>query len=1055
MTAQNGLKISLLGSFEVTLNDEPVPQVASGKVGALLAYLVLESSRPQRREFLAGFLWGEQPEEKALHSLRQALSTLRRALPEGDARSPCLRITPEDVQFNPQSCAWLDVQEFQAACRQGLPHSLGAQAAVSRPNIPRLVQAARLFRGPLLDQFFLKDSVAFEEWLLLQREALTQDVLEVCEQLVGYHTRRGETARARQYAARIVALSPWNENAHAVLMRLYALEAQWSAALNQYLICQRICREQFAAEPSPETTRLFEAIRARRLAENPVPPPARLPAPTSGLIGRENELQTLCDWLADPHCRLVTLHGPGGVGKTRLALEAAHIQAGLFPDGVFWVPLAGIESAGQFLAALTDAFNLDANRDPAAQLADFFHSKHLLLVLDNLETLPGAVEYLLAWLKQAPGLQVLATSRTRLNIHQERLLTLSGLEYPAAGLAGALEQYPASALFMERARRLQPGRSFTADEQAAILNICRKVEGLPLALELAAADSWVQGCAALEAAISRSAGSLSVAYPDLPERHRSLWVTFDHSYRLLPTEDQRCFCCLSVFPVDFSEEAAFEAAGCHEETLARLLDRSLLRRSAAGRLEMHAMLSQFAGERLQEQPEWQSAARQGFLQHFARRISGLKITLLASQITPALRQMAQDDSSLQRAFHWALEDQEYTLAEGWLDAFFLLFLNRGRFLEGIELFRHALAGLPLQSPAALRLRLQARLGALYTQAKVYGEAEAVLSAALALCQAHNLPAEQVFCQVYLATTLHHRGKIKECREQLNAGLALARAHQDDWGVIMILYVQALRDYEAGEIPAALAALEEALALGQAHQAEHLTAVILNLLGDINGHLGNYAQAEAYFQQCLEIGRRQENSYRTGIYLNNLATVYHEQKQFERARELYLQSLAICQHIGDRAGEAITCSNLGEIALAQHDLAEASRQFQHGLEIGEEIQDIWTIITCLNNLGETAIQQGELARAEQALRRAGRLALEARQHTLLTKTIYACGLLLSRQGARAQAARLMSFLIQCPASEQFIIDRAQAQFAAMDTLPAQSDFPALEDFAESLFGKSGK
>lgn len=263
------LRLSLLGPFEATLDGTPVAASAD-KARALLAYLAVEAGRPHRREFLAGLLWGDQPEQRALHSLRQALSALRKALADEGRPVPFLLTTADAVELNPASDHWLDVRAFREHVDAALRH-YGPRSTTGRLDVRRLRQAAALYRGHFLDQFFLSGSAAFEEWATLQREALSRRALEAFSVLAEYHERRGEYALARAAAGRLVELAPWAEMARGQLMRLLALDGQWSAAQAQYHACRRYLREELGVEPAAETTALYAQIHAAGPAPSPGP----------------------------------------------------------------------------------------------------------------------------------------------------------------------------------------------------------------------------------------------------------------------------------------------------------------------------------------------------------------------------------------------------------------------------------------------------------------------------------------------------------------------------------------------------------------------------------------------------------------------------------------------------------------------------------------------------------------------------------------------------------------------------------------------------------------
>jgi DNA-binding SARP family transcriptional activator len=248
------LSVSLLGSLELKLDDQPVTHLAKGKARALLAYLVVEADRAHRRETLAGLLWPDWAERSARTNLRNALSNLRKAIGDRDADPPFLLVDRETIQFNAESDCWVDVWAF------------GELTSARDATPDQLESAMALYRGPFLEGFSVADSPTFEDWALVVRERLERQALEALQSLTAHHEGRGEHARARQYALRRIELAPWQEQAHRDLMRLLALSGQRGAALAQYEACRRALREELDVEPGEETRHLYERIRDRALA---------------------------------------------------------------------------------------------------------------------------------------------------------------------------------------------------------------------------------------------------------------------------------------------------------------------------------------------------------------------------------------------------------------------------------------------------------------------------------------------------------------------------------------------------------------------------------------------------------------------------------------------------------------------------------------------------------------------------------------------------------------------------------------------------------------------
>jgi predicted ATPase len=448
-------------------------------------------------------------------------------------------------------------------------------------------------------------------------------------------------------------------------MHVLVLSSQRSAALAQYEICRRILVRDLRVELEAATTALYEQIRDREtgrqgdketstqagvqsLSQSPrllVAPAPRhnFPAQTTLLIGRETELVELGTSLENPACRLVTIVGPGGIGKTRLALAAATEQALTFTHGAAFVPLAAISSATFLAPAIMTALDvaLQGQRDPRDQLLEYLREKELLLLLDNFEQLlapdlreeeSGAV-LLTDMLQRAPRVTLLVTSRERLALEGEWVFDLAGLSYPLDDPIDGVEAYESVQLFLQRAGQVRRQFALVEGEARAVARICRLVEGLPLAIKLAAAGLRTRSCAAIADAIERNLSVLATGLRAVPERHRSMWATFEHSWRLLSDEERQVFPRLSVFRGGFEEDAAAQVAQATPQLLAGLIDKSLLRWDGVARYDLHEMVRQYAGEKLEEVGETERLSRQQAA-YFLALAEASEPELQARQVTP-------------------------------------------------------------------------------------------------------------------------------------------------------------------------------------------------------------------------------------------------------------------------------------------------------------------------------------------------------------------------------------------------------------------------------------
>ena len=572
------VKVRLLGPVLVEVNGRPFTSFRSHKTVALLAYLVIEG-RPVARNYLAELFWPDAPAAEGRGHLRRALHDLLQ-------KAPGMLLTDyATAQFNPALAGQTDLAHFEALARRG-----------DRPAL----EAAALCRGQFLEGLALDDCPAFENWLVVEREAWLRRATETLECLLRGHIGARRFDLALGLAWQLLRLDPWREERYGQLMSLLARTGDLAQADKVYRRYRRVLIQELGLEPSTEIETLHERLRLARAKR-----PGNVPQTLTPFVGRARELAELVDSLADPACRLVTLVGPGGIGKTRLAIEAAtrakDPAACLFLDGAFLVRLDAVSTSAQFLTAVAHALGLTSATATVSleMVARRLQERETLLVLDGFDCLLAQRNLLLALLEAAPGLKLLVTCGERLRLPAEQTLALHGL----VADGGAQPRKSEALALFERYAQTYGRFPLSAEEQTVAAHVCRLVGGMPLAIELAAAWVSTRSFGQLAAELERNLDVLSSDYA-LTDRHASVRAALDSTWGHLRSDERESLRLLAVFPHEFSAEAAMRITQIARWQLLSLVDKSLVEVTNTGqggrepRYHLHTLIRKYAAEKL-------------------------------------------------------------------------------------------------------------------------------------------------------------------------------------------------------------------------------------------------------------------------------------------------------------------------------------------------------------------------------------------------------------------------------------------------------------------------
>jgi predicted ATPase/DNA-binding SARP family transcriptional activator len=995
----------LFGAFRLERDGEKL-SLKRRRTEAMAAYLAV-TAQPQRREALAALFWPDHDPAGALANLRRVLSQLEAAMDD------LLEIDRETAGLRDAARLWLDVQAFQSLLELARQHERdGAHAEQACQTCSAaLAEAVELYSGEFMAGFSLPDSPAFDEWQFFQAEGLRSSLAWALQKLTGWHSRPGGYERAIDYARRWLALDPLHEPAHRRLMQLYAASGQGSAALRQYDLCVQILERELGISPEPETTALYDQIRrtarsgsgetkelplsqtgrsgssAAGQVEAPPSFRASLPSPSTSFVGRDEELERVQALLQDQTgCRLLTLLGPGGVGKTRLAIEAASRLAPVFPQGVYYASLAAIGNPEGLLPAIAEALGVvfSGPADPQKQLLSYLRNRKLLLVLDNFENVLPAAGLLSEMLAVPGGAALLATSRERLNLQEEWIYEVPGLSCPPSGVESlavgreALESFGAVQLFLQRARQARVEFDLAPSDVTALVRICDLVGGNPLGLELAA--SWVRSLSLVEIAgeIERSLDFLAAPLRNLPERHRSLRAVFEQSWQFLPEADRLVLARLSVFRGGCQRHSAEAVAGATLAQLAALQDRSLLQRSEGGRYSLHELVRQFAAEKLAGQPDESDRLHRLHCCYYLNYLHEREHDFKGGRQVQAMVEIGAEIDNLRLAWQWAVNHADFDSIRPALDALWMYFDQRGEFREGEAVYRQAAEALTAHDiedqPKALQTlagELIARQG--YERGR-YGklkEGQALIQRGLDLIRQASAPdrRSEGIPLMHLSGLHILDGHFAESIQAAEEGLAIFANNGDRWGMGGCLVVIGSAAQWAGQVERAERDLSEAVAICRSvGDRRHLFFALQNLFM-LTIARGQYAKARALLDESMQISRDFRSLHGTADVLREYGRLATCLGDYKDALEDIQRSIAMFEDIGAIWDSQATLTYLGVVQRLLGDLERAEQSFQTSLTASQLVDHPGNIAYCRYGLGMVAFDRGDYPKAEDLFNQA--------------------------------------------------------------------------------------
>ncbi len=1029
--------VRLLGIPSIKFNNEWITPSAV-KTSALLYYLA-HTNHWVDRNTLAYLFWADIPEENARGNLRNLLSRLKN-LPYA-----------KTLEIERARLRWVTDTDLKAF-----------QNALETENSSQTIE---LYTGELMQGFRLDGAPEFEAWLETERQEIFSVWRETVFQLSSALETEGQHENIANAFEKLHKVDPFDEDVLKRYLQSLHLTGRQSKALDTFKQFEQKLKEELGGEPEQATLDLVKQIKTSTIKiETPtkkkepdqstlkVEPdqdllteesaqsmleaePAQdtpkkenlvqstfvnqklhnLPTQPTPFVGRIAEQKQLTEQLSKTDCNLITIVAPGGMGKTRFAVAAAKKQLTNFKDGVYFVPFAPVTATEQMVYALADGlnFNFYGRDESKNQLLDYLKDKNMLLVLDNLEHLLSGVELISEILQASPNIKVLATSRERLNLHAEWLFDLRGLSFPEENTKEATN-FDAIKLFIQSAQKVQP--SFTVNEQNTLVvtRICKLIQGMPLATELAAAWLELLSLDEILAEIKQGIDFLETEMRDLPERQRSIKSVFDTSWKRLSESEQLVFMNLSVFRGGFTREAAQSVASANLRTLRSLVNKSLIFLDGK-RYGIHELLRQYGEEKLAETPERVTQLNDVHCQYFTDFLHLQTDDVLGWNQLEASKKIEMEFDNIRASWQWAIQTANVqAIHKAAMPSLNMFFQFQSRYIEALDFFNQAATMLKEQAPSQnISLAL---INILQGQAQFnlrLGQLEQVESA-----MQQNL------------------------RFYKELGIKpVDKAFLSDPKGLLSFVASVRGDYQRA-----------------AQYAEEICKQAEDQNNSANCQFGYYlmaraliaqgqnSEAEKYAKLALDVAEKAGDMWFSAYIFNTLADIAIGKQDFALAKNYCQRSHDIRKQFNDIEGKALALNRLGDIAMWQNSFKEAKGLYQQALDLYQDINDQGGLAKAQNRLGDVNLSLNQYEEAKKHLYRALEIVAKHQFNRITTRILVSVGHYFLLTGSSEKGAELLCFTINNPASDQEVKTKATSLLEQY-SIQSTADYKAEDDLQD--------